>query len=112
VVWRLAKAGLPIDAIEQTLAEYPNGIAQKYKSRLREEIERSYGKWQRSGGIAGVSAPDDPDGQDKGTGRASAAQRTSAHDWDEPDFSILDDRRGELPAFPLDVLSPAWHPAS
>src|SRR5215467_5798563 len=26
-------------------------------------------------------------------------------DWGEPDWSILDDRRGELPEFPLDVLS-------
>jgi hypothetical protein len=26
--------------------------------------------------------------------------------WDEPDWSLLDDRRGELPAFPLDVLKP------
>src|SRR5262249_26999608 len=27
------------------------------------------------------------------------------HDWDDPDWSILDDRRGVLPDFPLDVLS-------
>src|SRR5262249_37176557 len=33
------------------------------------------------------------------------------HDWDSPDWSILDDRRGELPDFPLECLSPkgrAW----
>ena len=28
-----------------------------------------------------------------------------AHDWADPDWSILDDRRGALPEFPLDVLS-------
>src|SRR5262249_33292122 len=28
--------------------------------------------------------------------------------WDDPDFSILDDRRGELPEFPLDVFSSDW----
>jgi hypothetical protein len=28
--------------------------------------------------------------------------------WDYPDLSLLDDRRGELPPFPLDVFSPAW----
>ena len=28
--------------------------------------------------------------------------------WDYPDLSLLDDRRGELPPFPLDVLSPTW----
>jgi hypothetical protein len=31
-----------------------------------------------------------------------------AHDWDDPDFSILEDRRGDLPDFPLDVLSEDW----
>ena len=29
--------------------------------------------------------------------------------WPEPDWSLLDDRRGELPEFPPDVLSPACH---
>jgi uncharacterized protein DUF3987 len=28
--------------------------------------------------------------------------------WGEPDWSILDDRRGELPDFPLDVFSLTW----
>ena len=28
--------------------------------------------------------------------------------WAEPDFSILDDRRGELPEFPIDVFTPPW----
>ena len=28
--------------------------------------------------------------------------------WDYPDLSLLDDRRGELPPFPLDVLSATW----
>jgi hypothetical protein len=28
------------------------------------------------------------------------------HSWDEPDWSLLDDRRGELPEFPLDVIKP------
>jgi hypothetical protein len=28
--------------------------------------------------------------------------------WEYPDLSLLDDRRGELPPFPLDVLSPSW----
>jgi Protein of unknown function (DUF3987) len=30
----------------------------------------------------------------------------AANSWNDPDLSILDDRRGELPAFPLDVFSP------
>ena len=38
----------------------------------------------------------------------SAVPRAPTHDWDDPDISILDDRRGELPDFPLDALSPSW----
>src|SRR5205085_119522 len=28
----------------------------------------------------------------------------AGHSWDEPDWSILDDRRGNLPEFPVDAL--------
>lgn len=35
----------------------------------------------------------------------SAAQFSSEGTWTDPDFSILDDRRGVLPAFPIDVFS-------
>jgi Protein of unknown function (DUF3987) len=35
-----------------------------------------------------------------------AATKQPLHDWDHPDWSILDDRRGALPDFPLDCLSP------
>jgi hypothetical protein len=31
-----------------------------------------------------------------------------AWSWDNPDLSLMDDRRGELPPFPLDALSPNW----
>lgn len=34
--------------------------------------------------------------------------RADAHGWDDPDWSLLDDRRGELPDFPINVLTPAW----
>jgi hypothetical protein len=30
----------------------------------------------------------------------------SIHSWEEPDVSLLDDRRGDLPTFPLDALFP------
>jgi hypothetical protein len=35
---------------------------------------------------------------------AEARKPESIHSWDEPDISLLDDRRGELPDFPLDTL--------
>ena len=28
--------------------------------------------------------------------------------WDDPDWSLLDDRRGDLPDFPLDALTEPW----
>src|SRR6266436_5783575 len=30
------------------------------------------------------------------------------HSWDDPDWSILDDRRGNLPEFPIDTLPAPW----
>jgi hypothetical protein len=41
-------------------------------------------------------------------GNNKSSKTTSTHCWDEPDVSLLDDRRGELPDFPLDVFSPEW----
>ena len=105
VVWRLANTGSSITGIEELLAEHPNGIARKYEGRLSKEIKRSYSKWQAFGEFTGASTRDSADGENRG---ATAAQGASAHDWFDPDTSILDDRRGELPAFPLDVLSPSW----
>ena len=32
---------------------------------------------------------------------------TESSAWDNPDESILDDRRGDLPTFPVDILTPA-----
>ena len=31
------------------LEQYPHGIGEKYAGRLRDEVERSYEKWQASG---------------------------------------------------------------
>ena len=97
-VWRLANCGYTVDDIERTLAAHPNGIAKKYEGRLRKEIERSHGKWKASGGIADSHAPD---GQDDSTSHAAVGTRFDAHDWNDPDVSLLDDRRGELPNFPV-----------
>ena len=41
-----------------------------------------------------------------GGGHASTPK--NLHDWDDPDFTLLDDRRGELPEFPIDILSAKW----
>jgi hypothetical protein len=35
-----------------------------------------------------------------------AAKITNNHSWEDPDISLLDDRRGALPNFPIEVLRP------
>jgi hypothetical protein len=46
VVWHLASKGMSVDEITDALGKHPNGIGAKYVGRLREEVERSFGKWQ------------------------------------------------------------------
>ena len=77
--------GHSVEQIEERLLRHPNGIAAKYDGRLREEIERCYAKWESANDTA-----------------------TTASTWDEPDSSLLDDRRGALPEFPAGVLSNKW----
>jgi hypothetical protein len=42
------------------------------------------------------------------SGQQSHKPNGVGHSWDDPDWSILDDRRGNLPAFPIDTLPPPW----
>src|SRR6516165_10664543 len=35
-------------------------------------------------------------------------ERGGDHNWADPDWSILDDRRGDLPEFPIDTLPVPW----
>jgi Protein of unknown function (DUF3987) len=42
------------------------------------------------------------------SGYQSHERNDRAHSWDDPDWSILDDRRGELPDFPIDTLTARW----
>jgi hypothetical protein len=49
--------------------------------------------------------------RERETAREAAASppiQATVPEWPDPDWSILDDRRGELPALPVDVLTPAW----
>ena len=43
-------------------------------------------------------------GSNKGNGQY-CERDCGGHSWDDPDWSILDDRRGELPDFPMSTLS-------
>lgn len=40
--------------------------------------------------------------------QAEKTMRVVRFEWQDPDWSMLDDRRGDLPEFPLEVLSPRW----
>jgi hypothetical protein len=47
VVGHLSGNGLSVDAIVDELSKWPNGIGRRYTNRLRQEVERSFNKWQR-----------------------------------------------------------------
>ena len=40
----------------------------------------------------------------RGAADTSESKKTQEHSWNDPDISVLDDRRGDLPEFPLDVF--------
>jgi hypothetical protein len=56
---------------------------------------------------AKAAADGEKDRKPKPAETSSANTAKSAWD-DDPDISLLDDRRGQLPEFPVDVLTPAW----
>src|SRR5262245_2079151 len=76
---------------------HANGLAQ-------EDGDDSVQKTLASGFEAGRARPHpDLEERQRDTKKQSATgtKAQHAHDWDDPDWSILDDRRGELPEFPL-----------
>jgi len=77
-----------------------NGLAQ-------EDGDDSVQKTLASGFQAGWARPhaDLEERQYGGRKQSAEASDASAHDWDDPDWSVLDDRRGELAEFPIDTLS-------
>jgi hypothetical protein len=52
-------------------------------------------------------APNESEQQDQQSAATNSANAANSA-WDDPDSSLLDDRRGVLPDFPIDVLTPAW----
>jgi hypothetical protein len=46
VVGHLSGKGMSIDDIVEELGKWPNGIANRYAGRLRQEVERSFEKWK------------------------------------------------------------------
>src|SRR5260370_14401429 len=46
--------------------------------------------------------------RDNGGNEDSRRDESPTFDWDHPDWKILEDRRGDLPDFPIGVFTPAW----
>jgi AAA domain-containing protein len=57
VVLALKRLSWSIDGIADLLEQHPNGIAQKYRGRLRQEVERVYNKIKTDAGGAQPTAP-------------------------------------------------------
>jgi hypothetical protein len=63
VIGHLCAKGASIETIVKTLSQWPNGIAGRYAGRLRNEVERSFEKWQAKRKIHiddGGAEPDEP----------------------------------------------------
>jgi hypothetical protein len=69
VVGHLHAKGMSIDEIVDELGQWINGIGGRYAGRLRQEVERSFGKWGEKARIeAPTTEPDEPqawDGKNK-----------------------------------------------
>ena len=63
---------MSLEEIVAELEQYPHGIGEKYAGRLREEVERSYEKWQaeRQPNPAPDTEEEEPE---------------EPHDWDKVD---------------------------
>ena len=75
-----------------------NGLLEKFGVDTVQHISAN-GLDGRTSGLK-PAAPTPALGHVKATGAADA--------WNDPDWTLLDDRRGTLPEFPVDVFTPAW----
>jgi putative DNA primase/helicase len=60
VIGHLCSQGMTLDEIVEELSRWPHGIGQRYAGRLRQEVERSFEKWQVKRRIT-PGAPNEPD---------------------------------------------------
>jgi hypothetical protein len=101
---RMMKAGwIGYSTIEGRLVDAckNNGLLQEIgEAKVRDKIKRS-------AKAVGPHEPlkERPAIKGNGKGEAGVDDLLPAHTWDD---CILDDRRGELPAFPVDVFTPPW----
>jgi Protein of unknown function (DUF3987) len=92
-----------VDALRKLIDEATNFDA-RHGSRSGSHDERSNDKGADDHGTGGPP----PRSTSSKSGYQSHERNDRAHSWDDPDWSILDDRRGNLPDFPIDTLPAAW----
>jgi hypothetical protein len=83
VIANLERRNWTIDAIVELLERYPNGIAEKYHGRVRQEVERSYGKIAAgtvpAAGAAPAAGTSPAGAAGPGPGAGSAPAASAAH---------------------------------
>jgi hypothetical protein len=62
----------------------------------------------RTNGSGSTGREKDDGTSDEARAKRHGNQQSPIHSWDDPDWSILDDRRGDLPEFPVGTLSTPW----
>ena len=74
----------------------------------RDQVEIACAPYSKGGATDPDLVPLIDGAFNKGWGKASAKPNPyGAHyDWDDPDWTLLDERRGSLPDFPLDTFTP------
>jgi hypothetical protein len=64
-VGHLSAKGMSIDEIVEELSKWPNGIGRRYAGRLRQEVERSFEKWETKRRIKPEEDEAEPDEEGK-----------------------------------------------
>jgi hypothetical protein len=99
----VARGWIGVDTVEGRLFD-----ACRRNGLVNEDREAKVRATLRSGIKAGMQNPN-PDLQERAKDRAAHSsenpKQPSDRTFDDPDWSILDDRRGKLPEFPLPVFS-------
>jgi hypothetical protein len=82
----------------------PFGFGQGYSVYWDEPKTNGAGQAARQKDNGTADEPSNANGSSNGNQKALETHGP-LHSWDDPDWSILDDRRGDLPEFPMDTLS-------
>jgi hypothetical protein len=120
VVSELREIGWSSERIVALLRAHPEGIAARCLERGRDDIDRQvrlclrriddHIASRRCASTQSASAQPEPNAsQGAPSGSGAWAGEGVGASWDDPDFSLLDDRRSDdLPEFPLGVFNTDW----